>query len=302
METGRSAEALRFGGALWRFWQFRGHLREGVQRVQRALDAPGARDLPRERERALEASGGLHYWLGQMQTTMASYSEAVALARASGDPLRISNALYNMSFLPIWTQDGRALAERWPEVQPLVDEALALARQVGDRLAIARCLWQRANTIFYIRGDVAPSLAALEEAIPIFRESGESFSLAWALHGEGLARLRTGELARARAAFEEQVTLLGEARDPSGVAIALSDLAQLAMAEGDRARAVRLGGASAALRRLTGADLVERVNAVEGRVLDATPADEAPWNEGLAMTLDQAVAYALRREAPAGAV
>ena len=30
--SGRIEEALRLAAALWRFWQFRGHLREGMQR------------------------------------------------------------------------------------------------------------------------------------------------------------------------------------------------------------------------------------------------------------------------------
>ena len=79
------------------------------------------------------------------------------------------------------------------------------------------------------------------------------------------------------------------------MAIALGNQSELALAEGDRLRAIRLAGASAALRHLTGAELVSKVDAIEGRVLEATPEDEGAWKEGLAMTFDQAVAYALRR-------
>ena len=58
---------------------------------------------------------------------------------------------------------------------------------------------------------------------------------------------------------------------------------------------MRLGGATAALRQLTGAELVSKIDAVEGRVMEATPEDDGAWKEGLAMTFDQAVAFALRR-------
>ena len=75
-------------------------------------------------------------------------------------------------------------------------------------------------------------------------------------------------------------------------------LAQLAVAEGDRQRAARLAGASAALRHLTGAELVSKVDEVEGRVIEESPEDEGAWKEGLAMTFDQAVAFALRRPVP----
>ena len=293
--SGRIVEALRLAAAMWRFWQFRGHLREGLQRIRRVLDDPASRAHPAEREPALEAAGGLAYWLGDMAATTASYDEGLALARASGDPLRISNALYNLSFLFVWGRVDKSLAERADTAEAEIEEALALARQVGDRGAIARCLWAMANTKNYLRNDFTASRASLREAIPIFRELGDFFGVAWALHGEGLSSLKTGDLPAARAAFDEQVTLLGEARDPSGLAIALGNQSQLAIADGDSLRAIRLAGASAALRHLTGAELVSKVDVIEGRVIEATPENEGAWNEGLAMTFDQALAYALRR-------
>jgi predicted ATPase len=294
--SGRILEALRLAAALWRFWQFRGHLREGVQQVRRVLDDPASHAHPTAREAALETAGGLAYWLADMTATTAAYHESLALARAIGDPARISNALYNLSFLPVWsTQTKKSVAERAQDADTQLAEALALARQVGDRAAIARCLWAMGNTLAYLRKDYAAALVPLAEAIPIFREAGDHFGLAWSLHSEGIARLRIGDLAAARAAFDEQVALLGDARDPSGLAIALANQAQLAVAEGDRLRAARLAGASAALRQLTGADLVSKVDEVEGRVIQASPEDEGAWKEGFAMTFDQALAFALRR-------
>ena len=293
--SGRIGEAMRFGTALWRFWQFRGHLHEGSQRIQRVLTDPASRALPVERETALEAAGGLAYWLGDFAATKALYDESLALARANGNPARISNALYNLSFLPVWAEIEGDPAARAADAEAQLAEAEALARQLGDRAAIARCLWAKANSIFYLRNDLTTALALLGECIPVFREIGDLFSLAWALHAEGLGLLKNGELAAARAVFDEEITLLGEARDTSGVAIALADLSQLAVAEGDRLRAFRLRGASEALRHLTGADIVAKVDAAEGRVLEPTPADQGAWQEGLDMTFDQALAYAHQR-------
>jgi predicted ATPase/class 3 adenylate cyclase len=292
--SGRIGEAMRFGAALWRFWQFRGHLHEGLHRLKRVLADPASRALPIERETALEAAGGLAYWLGDFESTKAFYEESLALARANGNLGRISNALFNLSFLPVWAEIEGDPAARAADAEAQLAEAEALARQLGDRAAVARCLWAKANSTFYLRNDVTAARALLDECIPVFREVGDLFSLAWALHADGLGRLKTGELAAARAAFDEEVTLLGEARDPSGVAIALADLSQLAIAEGDRLRAFRLHGASQALRQLTGAEIVAKVDAAEGRTLEPTPADEGAWQEGLAMTFDQAITLALR--------
>ena len=234
-----------------------------------------------------------------MTATTAAYQESLALARANGDPARISNALYNLSFLAVWgatdedaSRSGRRSStpsskRRWPWPG---------RSAIGPPSPAACGRWETpwptcARTTRLRWGRCA-------EAIPIFREIGDPFGLAWALHGEGIARLRIGDLAAARAAFDEQVALLGDARDPSGLAIALGNQAQLAVAEGDQLRAARLAGASAALRHLTGAELVSKVDEVEGRVIEASPEDDGAWKEGLAMTFDQAVAFALRRPAP----
>jgi hypothetical protein len=82
------------------------------------------------------------------------------------------------------------------------------------------------------------------------------------------------------------------------MAIAFADQAQLADREGDRLRAIRLRAASAALEHLTGAELVSKVDTVEGRVIERTPEEEGAWKEGLAMSVDQAIAFALRRPSP----
>ena len=230
--SGRIAEALRMAAALWRFWQFRGHLREGLQRVQRVLDDPASRAHPVAREAALEASGGLSYWLGEMTATESAYKEALALARANGDPARISNALYNFSFLPVWIEVDRDPGERPATPTPSSTRGWPLHRQVGDRGAIARCLWAKGNitpTCARPRG-VAGSARRGDPDLPRARRPLRP-RLGAARRGARAPQDRRP--AAARAAFDEQVALLGEARDPSGMAIALSNQSQLAVAEGD---------------------------------------------------------------------
>ena len=83
----------------------------------------------------------------------------MALARANGDPARISNALYNCSFLAVWGNAQESVEERTRQVQSQIDEALALARQVGDRAGVARCLWSHSNNTAYLRNDYAAARA-----------------------------------------------------------------------------------------------------------------------------------------------
>ena len=68
---GDASRALCLGAALWRFWQMRGHLREARSRLKTILAIPEAREHPKERARALEAAGGVAYWLGDLPAAQA---------------------------------------------------------------------------------------------------------------------------------------------------------------------------------------------------------------------------------------
>src|SRR5262249_4204985 len=89
-DAGEVEMALRLAGALWFFWDMRGHLREGQEWLEAALDMPAADDNARVRAVALNAAG----WLALVQH--ASYGPAIALlehalatAEAAGDPTAV---------------------------------------------------------------------------------------------------------------------------------------------------------------------------------------------------------------------
>ncbi len=46
IETGAADVALRLGSALWRFWQMRGYLQEGLERLEQTLALPQSHDHP----------------------------------------------------------------------------------------------------------------------------------------------------------------------------------------------------------------------------------------------------------------
>src|SRR5207302_9722048 len=65
--------ALRLAGALWFFWDMRGHLREGQQWLETALTMPVPDSAQSVRASALNAAG----WLALVQH--ASYGRAITL-------------------------------------------------------------------------------------------------------------------------------------------------------------------------------------------------------------------------------
>jgi len=286
-------EAARLVYALWRFWQSRGYLREGRAWAERAVAVPGA--TPELRLRALEALGGLVYWMGDL-AMLTHYGAALDLAREIGDKKEIALAAYNLSFAyTIPTNDmahGRVLLE----------EALALFRELGDGAGIGRASFALSNVVSggqgHTREDLLFARRRVDEALEQHRKLSNQFDLAWDLHMAGLVDLKLGDLERARLEWAEAVGLFGAAGDISGMVLMLSDFAELAKASGDLERHDVLVGAWAALARQTGIGLTAIFGQTEDRAQPETiPAERQPAVErGLAMKLDDAVAYALATE------
>ena len=96
-----------------------------------------------------------------------------------------------------------------------------------------------------------------DQTVAILRQMDEPFDLAWALHSEGLAATHLGEHERAHTRLDEALDMMLAAGDKTGLPILFGDYADLAKAEGDIDRALRLRGATAALQDLTGSSLEE---------------------------------------------
>ena len=240
--------AVRLASALWRFWQMRGYLREGADRLAAVLRMPGVAAPSALRRQALDAAAGIWYWMGDLDGAEQLYIESLAIARSLGEPAAVGEALYNLSF--IYSVDKRDM----DRARTLVSEALEIYRSLGDRPWIARSLWSLAN-VYYYRDDFARAEPPLLEAAATFRELGDQFGLGWDLHTLGLIHYATGRLEEARRDWTEMLRIFAAAEDVSGISIALSNFRSLAVADGDLVRGFRLGGASAALVTRSGSDL-----------------------------------------------
>jgi hypothetical protein len=115
----------------------------------------------------------------------------------------------------------------------------------------------------------------------------------------GLALLRSGERARARALLVKSLVSTHAAGDDHGVAQALEGLASLAVAEGDAQRSLRLCAAAADVRIRLGLSLPTFDRAWLATALvtaRASLADPQQGAGGFAMDLDRIVGYALEIE------
>jgi hypothetical protein len=146
-------------------------------------------------------------------------------------------------------------------------------------------------------------IASLEEVAATWRLLGDRLHLAFNLVWLAFAYGRVGRREEARSAAMEALDLFREADNPTGIGIALVDLAFLATWEGRHVEAIKLAGAYESLRERIGGPpgaiggLLEGDPAAEARAqLPDNVADQA-WEEGLAMSLDDAVAMASELQA-----
>jgi len=284
-------EASRLVFSLWRFWQVRGYLREGLTWAQRVLVlAPGDARL---RLRALEACGGLTYWTGELELTERYYQEAYERAGALGDEAERAKAAYNLSFAYLLNESKHDRAKE------LLQEALAILRKGEDRGAIGRAAW--ALGAVYGEGwnrsreDYLRSRELTQEALRQHRALGNRFDIAWDLHSTGLAAMHLGDLQDAERDWRESIQIFVDAGDSSGIILLISDFSELARSRGEIERQDTLVGAWTAMAKRTGVGLATLWGTTEGRVLatDIPPERREALERGLAMTTDQAIAYVL---------
>jgi tetratricopeptide (TPR) repeat protein len=293
IEMGEADRALGSAGALWRFWQQRGHLAEGRAWFEEILAMPSPGPSP-ARAKALIGAGGIAWWRQDRVAAGAFYEEALGIERELGDPGRIAEALYNLAF--VVAGDDLEASTR------MLQESLGLYRQIGDERGVAQILpmlvMQDAQA-----GEWDRVVADLEEVVATWRRLGDRLQLAFNLVWLTFAYGRVGRKAEARSAGLECLELFHDADNPTGIGIALIDLAFLATWEGRHSDAIKLAGASESLRARVGGP-----PGAIGGIMEGDPAAEArghlsedeagrAWDEGLAMTLDEAADFARRGSA-----
>ena len=289
LEGGDRETGLRIVAALWRFWQQRGHLREGLQWAEDILAMTSDRPTP-ARARAHSAAGGLAYWLSDMETTARHYEAGAAIARELGDRRLTMEATYNLGFIPLASEDPES-------ARPLFQEALAIARELDDPEWIVPMMGDLAFVEGVATGNYAEAIPLLEEAIEMARKLGHRFRLADDLTALGRAYVMTGDLDGARRVLREGLELLVEDENLPLIVTSIFFYAALASAEGRHERAARLWAAAEELRASVGGAPAEVMKlddpAPAAREAIGDEAVDRAVAEGRAMDLDKAVAYAL---------
>jgi len=325
--------SARLGGALSRFWGLRGYLNEGRQWLERviALFDKGYSDAALQAKVYMGA--GMLAWRQSEYYQAAEYAEkSLALTRQTGDPAAISRILQSLAtiesargnykrstaileeVLVLDRESGNrenlaydlgSLADiafqqgNYGPAQTFYEESLALHRKRGDKNSIAICL-HNLGEVCHQLGKDALSLGLTEEATSLFRELGVKQGLAVSLGNLGELTLRGGDPERAQRLYREAICLQQELGAKGDILSILLIFAAFALQAGKPSRAVRLYAAAQALRQaIDMAFSLAQTGEYEANLASARtqldpPAFAEAWADGRALTMEEAVAYALK--------
>ena len=291
LDVGAVEHGLRLAGAIGWFWWVRGHLSEGRAWLARLLALPGAEVQTLIRAGALDAAGFLAFQQGAFAEAVTLHGEALAIREAFGDRSGMRESLHGLGDAYMFLHDsGQATA--------LFERGIANAAELDD-------IWGQALFSFHlglltaIQHGPAATRTLYERALALSRETGNAWGIAYSGGGLGRAALAVGDVDAADTLFRETLGRLCDVGDQFSIPIRLSDLAAIAAARSNWERVLRLEGASAALREARGyarhfvapAEVDARIATARQKLPPAIQA--AAWADGFAMSLDEAVAYAL---------
>jgi predicted ATPase/class 3 adenylate cyclase len=290
LETGSADLGLRLGFALWRFWQVRGHLREGRRWFDALLALPQAAPPTAARAKGLTGAAGIAYWQNDYHAATAWYAEAEEVIRALGDRVWLADAVYNSGTTAAVSGDHELMAAK-------LAEGIALGRELSSDEILGRFL-QAEGYMAFMGDDLVKARGLLEEGLRVAERSGDRFAIAVANHTVGqVARLqgRPEDAARSYRASLEMGAAMG---DFVSVTEPLQGMAAVLIATGDAERGVRLLAANAALReRLGGGPPPEWLRLgdplADARASLGDARYEAAWEAGLRLGVPEAIAEAL---------
>ena len=181
----------------------------------------------------------------------------------------------------------------------LHEQSLRIRRELGDKRGIAMSLFKLGEGL--LDEDLERAEVMIEEGLRLARELGDKTFVAGALDGQGRVALERGDLERAAALLGESLWMCREMGSILGIFIGRASLASVAAATGPPERAARLWGAAEGLCEATGVNLdsplvsrfYERYRAAARAELDEVAWQEA-LTDGRAMTLEEAISYALK--------
>ncbi|WP_309710543.1 tetratricopeptide repeat protein [Armatimonas sp.] len=240
---GRLQEAARIAIGLGRFWEIRGWLREGRERLQRLLQQQTLAD-PLTRAELLLTAGRLAWNSASADQAVRHLERCIALCQELGavaaQPERTARTVLGMI---AYSRGELAAADTHYEA------ALAIPLE-GDAAGTA-ALQANLGINALARGAFARALSLFEETLAFRQAIGDTVREAHAWNCIGAAAAGLERLVQAAAAFSQSQTLYQSLGDPVHAAHARLNRGDIALRQGDPEHALQFYDAALAPLRET---------------------------------------------------
>lgn len=228
---GEIEAALRLAGAIWRFWQIRGHAHEGYAWLWALLTQ--SKHLPTlARAKALWGAGWLGMVLGKMAEARAYFEEGAAIARAQGDKHYLGLALHGIGAV------ARAQGD-FARAQTAFAESLPLFQALADTENVA-WTFEHLGVTALEQGAFADAMAHLSQSLALFQSLEQRWPCGEALTFQGHAALQQGDYALAQERYAAALAIYEELEDRPNIAVINSYIGATLFGRGDYARAINL--------------------------------------------------------------
>lgn len=281
-------------GELRRFWTTRAHYHEGVERLKIILSHPDATQSTPARLKALNIyfhmlwqSGG-----GGLLDVQSLMEEALALGMQLGDR---RDTAFTLSYLGhcATAKGDYSLARSYHEQSLEIWRELQEIKYMGWTFSFL-------GDVAMLQDDPERAQTLYEQAIPLLNEAKDYMFLALPIRRLGQLAMLQGNLLKAAAFIKESLQNNWTMRDHRGAGACLAILGALSAMQTQDDRATKLFGAVEIVLEFIQVPLFpfdqqqydRNVSQLRG-TLDA-PIFARAWMEGRMMTIEQAVAYALK--------
>ena len=287
----RQETGLRVSSALVWFWH-RSYARETSERLKQMLAMTDKPTLGRAR--TLYSLGFLYWTVNSFLEARRALEEAVTISRKLDDGLTLSRSLGYLGAVAAAEGDHAS-------AQSLLEESLSIARKFGPAGRKAAS-WALAflGDVHFTQGDYPGSKQLYEEAVALTKEAHEKNMLGLMIRRLGYIALRQLDNTRAAEYFKESLESNQKVGHSVGICASLTAFANLALAQGKSSRAAQLYGAverylSDLSTPLFYSDEVEyQLGVLNLRRQPMDAALEKAWAKGAAMTMEQAMEFALK--------
>jgi len=281
---------LRLAAALARFWYVRGHLDEGLGRLERLLAIPGTLNAS-IRVVALNGAGNLAWTTGNLDRAEALLNEALTLGQALDEESSRASTLYQLA--KVAADRGHA------------DEAVHLAGQAREIWKRQRDPWGTAVVLNLLgelrreRGNWTKAHELYEDSLRLFVELDDTRGRAIVTHNLAILAVARDDLRTAADLHRAILPLKLQLGDREGIVCSLIDLAELGGRRGERAQAALLCGAAEAERARIKAILPAYERSIYSTTVSTTrqamgeSAFEVAFTAGSSITVEAAVAAAI---------